>query len=422
MAKINNIKTSPEIESRTQLMFDYLMYASEPNGYIPMLNDSQKMYNVMRKRLISGADLFPNRKDYEWFVSNGERGESIKTTSHFFADGGQVVMRSGWNADDNYLLMDAGPFGTSHGNEDKLSISVDGYGTRHIIDCGGYNYEDTNPFRIYSVSTHGKSAPLVDDLNQNRRVTKELYERKSPIAWYTSDKLDYTAATFGADKDEVFGKEMVRPAITTRHILYLKPDVWILVDAFQPLDDKAHLYSSLFQCSDDELDVDKDRQEVKIQLKPGEFDPFNRTKTTSLQPALSIVPLLNAGQTMQIFKGQETPFIAGWQFEKGTTWKKQAIPTVRYDIKTSGNVQMAYVLAASLANKQARNIKIENIKAPNDTYALSIKEANLPVKTLLIAKNNQSLIWKDKKYNAGALLIDGKEEPLILSKGGIFEK
>lgn len=412
IAKLNNMKTSPIIVSSIQKMFDYLMYASEPNGLMPFLNDSHRMYADMDKRLASAVPLFPERKDYQWFATHGKLGTPIKATSWIFPDGGQAIMRSGWSNSDNYLFIDAGPYGTSHGHEDKLSISVDGYGVRHIIDGGPHSYENgggPNPFREYSTTTKSKSAPIVDNLNQNRRSAKVLMDKKTQMAWYHSNTMDYTAGVYGADTAETMGNQRVRPAIITRHILYLKPDVWILVDAFARLDNQSHQYSTIFQCSDDTLDANKQLQEVTIQIHPGEFDPFNRVISSILQPALTITPLLLPNQTMQIVKGQEKPFIAGWVFEKSTSWLKQAIPTVRYDLQKSGNAQMAYVLAATPANKTKPDVKLSVLETSSDTYGLKIN-INDTEKILLLAIDNKTLTWKNRKYDSNALIIENGKE------------
>ncbi|OAQ38937.1 hypothetical protein A5893_12935 [Pedobacter psychrophilus] len=415
IAKKNNMETSPIIVNSVQKMFDYMMYTSEPNGLMPFLNDSHRMYTLMDKRLASAVPLFPERKDYQWFATHGKSGTPIKATSWIFPDGGQAIMRSGWTKDDNYLFMDAGPFGTSHGHEDKLSISVDGYGVRHIIDGGPHSYENgekQNPFREFSTTTMSKSAPIVDNLDQHRRAEKVLMDKKTQMAWYTSNTLDYTAGVYGADSAETMGKERIRPSIITRHILYLKPDVWILVDAFAPLDNQSHQYSTIFQCSDDTLDVNFDLKEAIIQIKKGEFDPFNRVISSISQPSLTISPLLLPNQTMQIFKGQEKPFIAGWAFEKSTSWEKQAIPMLRYNVQKSGNTQMAYVLAATPANQLKQAIKLNVLETSSDTYGLKISIDNTD-KILLLALDNKTLTWQNKKYNANSLIIENGKEIII---------
>ena len=130
------------------------MWAMEPNGNIPAINDS---WNVnVKSRLGKGYSSFPHRQDFRWVSTSGAAGTMPAHTSHLFPDAGQVIMRSGWSTMDNYLLMDAGPLGIAHQHEDKLSINVDGYGTRHIIDGGTYDY-DTSDYRKMCLGSHSNS-------------------------------------------------------------------------------------------------------------------------------------------------------------------------------------------------------------------------------------------------------------------------
>lgn len=416
-AKLNKLTLSPLIHSSFEKLLNYLMLASEPAFTLPQMNDSYKF--TVNGQLAYGASVYPTRKDFEYFGTRRQRGTPPPITSHLFADAGQAVMRSGWKADDNYLLLDGGPFGTSHGNEDKLSINVNGYSVRHIIDGGPYNYEDTNMYRKYSVSTFSKSAPLVDDMGQNRRSAKALYTKKSPVVWYSSEKYDYAAAAYGMDTLETWGKEGKRPVIVTRHIFYLKPDVWVVIDDFKALDKQPHLYTAQFQCSDDKLEIDTLNKSVSIQIKTGEFDPFNRVVSTTVQPSLTITPATPGGLAFSVIKGQTSPRISGWQFEKSTTWKKQAIPTVRYDLQATGDAQMAFVLAAAPAGKSVRKPVIQTVKTNPGTYAVKLSMGTA-TSILVIGLHGDNILWNNKMFKSKALIvthINGKEKVIETGTG-----
>jgi hypothetical protein len=333
-------------------------------------------------------------------------------------------MRSHWHADACYLLMDAGPYGTSHGHEDCLSLSVSSYGLRQLIDCGPYNYEDTNPFRIYCMRSHGKTMPIIDDLSQNRfaalvgknnvdiRVGEpappppHVWDHATPVIWRTSPKFDYAAGSYGAHKDEVWGAQKVRPAITTRHVFYLKPDVWVVIDAFKALDEAAHTYSGLFQCSAEEVKVDHATQRVTVQVLPGQFEPTNRVKVTRAQPSLTITPLAQKGLKLSVVKGQTQPTVSGWQFEKNTPWLKHPIPTARYDLPPAkGDAFMAYVLAAAPGTAAPRTPTITSIASDKGSYALDIKFTDGKAYTVVIALDGKVLSWKGKVYQTPALVV-----------------
>ncbi|MBC8041609.1 MAG: heparinase II/III family protein, partial [Opitutaceae bacterium] len=329
-------------------------------------------------------------------------------------------------------LLDAGPFGTSHGHEDCLSLNLSAYGRRALIDCGPYNYEDNHPYRLYSTASHGKTIPLIDDLDQNRKSAlvgrnntdirvgelvapaPHTWDHATPVVWRTSPRYDYAAGTYGAHPDEVWGSKKLRPALATRHVFFLKPDVWVVIDAFRPLDDQPHTYSGLFQCAADEALIDPATQRVTLQLLPGQFDPIDRVVVSQLQPSLTITPLAVPGLKLTVTKGQDTPSIAGWMFEKNTPWLRHAIPTARYDLPaTSGEVFLAYALAAAPADAAPRTPTLTAVATTPDTFGVRLSFGDPASEhTLLIARDGNTLTWEGRTQSEPALVV-GPDGPLV---------
>ncbi len=418
LAELNDIPVDPQVPKALERLYDYLLFASDPQRQLPLLNDSFK-FSIVRP-MARAFELFPDRTDYQWIATGGEAGRPPATTSHLFPEAGQAVMRSSWEPNAGYLLMDAGPFGTSHGNEDKLSLSVNGYGVRHLIDCGPYDYEpgrgprgakSKNPYRNYSVSTHGKTAPLIDDLGQNRAAARAIHgipaNEMSPVVWRTSPSYDYAAATYGNHPQETWGPDQLRPGEVTRHVFFLKPATWVLIDAFRFHDDPPHTASALFQCSADTVDIDPGTKRLTIQLLPGHFDPATRTTVDQPQPSLTVTPLLTGEETVSVVKGQDHPVVSGYQLEKSTTWKKQPIPTVRYDRPgTTRGTHMAYVLAAAPGDHAPRQPSITAVATEPGTYGVHVSSLDSTADhTLLVALDGRTLRWQGRTYETPALIV-----------------
>ena len=415
LAALNSIPLSPMpsdvavFDSKLQLLCNYMMLAMEPAGTIPTINDSWVF--SARSRVAEGATLFPSRSDFNWIGSNGTAGTMPTTTSHLFTEAGQAIMRSGWSSTAGYALFEAGPYGAgSHQNEDKLSLNVNGYGVRHIIDGGTYDYDASSPYRTASLGSRVNSQPLVDDLEQNRRSSGSTnWLTRTPIAWRSSASYDYAAASYGKDSFEGWGPSRIRPATTRRHVFFVKPDWWVVIDSFKPADAAAHRYSALFHCNDDTVVRDATTQRVTVQLTPGEVDPYTTPLSTvaSTRPSLTITPLLADGQTSQIIEGQDSPYPLGYLYVKDTNPNKRPIPSVRYDRIVAGETQMAYVLAASPAANPARTPTITRATTAADTYGVTVS-FGVPgdEHTFLIGLDETYTTYRGTPYRSPALIVN----------------
>lgn len=427
LAAANGRSLPAFIEATLLKLFDYLLFASAPDRTLPLLNDSYR-FSICPPMAVA-ADLYPDRPDFRWIATGGREGQPPERRSQLFPDAGHAVLRSSWEPDACYLLFDAGPFGTSHGHEDGLSLNLYGYGMQHLIDCGPYDYEDRHPYRRYSVGSHGKTIPLIDDLDQNRRsalqVTPGLHpnvdvrvgEPEIPPPhvwihatkprWLISEAFEYVAGTYGLHADEVWGPARERSAIVTRHIVYLPPDLWIVVDQFKALDQRSHTYSSLFQCNAVEAPIDPATQRVTLQLQPGDFDPARRTVVDSPQPSLTITPLLQPGQTVSVCKGQDAPVVSGYRFEKSTPWKKHPIPTVRYDLPgVKGDAHLAYVLAAAPAAAEPRRPTVTAVSTSPGALGLrlSFPDATLD-RVMVLSLDGSPIAWSGANHNTPVLVV-----------------
>jgi len=316
IAKLNGVAVPGDYMKKLELLYHYLLYVMMPDGTTPPLNDGNRVN--ARRYLAQAAELY-GRKDFEWAGSNGVRGTPPDHTSHAFRYGGQFVMRSGWQPDDLYLLLDAGPFGAGHQHEDCLSVYVYGLGRVLVTEPGNYRY-DHSKWRRHVLSTEAHNTILVDGQGQHRRGLKETYivEEPLPNEWSTSDSLDYAAGTYRWG----YGEKRDKSVTHTRHVVFVKPDYWVVYDV---LDGKGrHRLESLYHLDADEAVVDPGTKSVRT-VCPGKAN-------------LLLLPLAAGDLSVKIVKGQEDP-VQGW-----IPSRKRPIPTAIYRRETECPATFVHVL------------------------------------------------------------------------------
>lgn len=251
------VLTRQELGSWLAKMYAALAYVIRPDGTYPQINDGvMDADHLLRNRIVQASELF-GRDDLLFIGSSGTRGAQPLTTSIGFDDAGLYVMRSDWTGDARYLLFDAGPFGGNHGHEDKLSIEVYAYGQPFIVDPGSYTYAFDDPFRAYFVGSLSHNTVIVDGKSQIRRWQPGALEHAARpgnyASWISRADLDYTTAVYS----DGHGDYQVRPPFDglprivdvthRRHVLFVKPDYWVLVDELRGA--YAHTYELLFHAA-----------------------------------------------------------------------------------------------------------------------------------------------------------------------------
>lgn len=234
-------------------MYRVLAHLIRPDGSFPEMNDGfiRWKYN----RLAEAGRKF--EQDELIFVGTaGKRGTAPKVTSVEFENAGLYIMRSDWTKDGRYMIFDAGPYGGPHGHEDKLSFELFAFGKPFIVDSGSYTYQKTDPFRSYFVGSQGHNTVMVDGMSQIRRWNPKNLKPKPVLGthatWISKPGFDYVQSSYS----EGYGVfSLRRPpdanAITdvthTRHILFVKPDYWVIIDEMQA--SQHHDYEMLFHAS-----------------------------------------------------------------------------------------------------------------------------------------------------------------------------
>ncbi len=334
-AKLNEIALPEDYYTKLRRMFEYNLYVQMPDGRTPGLNDGGMTGITGSMR--TAFELYEDPV-FEWAASRGAHGTPPDHTSHFFPYAGQMVMRSGWEPDARYLLMDAGPFGYGHQHEDNLSIVVNALGKVHIVDPGNYAY-DSSPWRRYTIDTPAHNTIMVDGQGQRRRgLPRSEYVVEEPVAtnvWLSCDKLDYGAGQY----ETGYGPKREIQVTHRRQIVFVKPDYWLVIDTLSG--EGEHLYESIFHFDADEATIDEDGLTVRT------IDP---------SPNCLIAVAPRDGLNARIVKGQTEPTVQGFVAAQKwrPSWKdpqaeapehgKRAVPTAIFSLTAKAPVRLVSVI------------------------------------------------------------------------------
>lgn len=352
IAKLNDVPMPAEYVSKTERMFDYDLKVMMPNWRLPGLNDADAV--DVRPALAEGLKLFSERRDYEWVASSGSKGVKPSFTSVALPWSGHIVMRSGWQAEDRYMLFDAGPFGYGHQHEDALSFVIYAYGKYVLVDPGSYPY-DSSDWRKYVISTRAHNTIMVDGCEQHRGGrprTEYVLARPMPIKWASNDKCDYAA---GAYDDGYSSHNSVRVK-HARSIFFVKPDYWIVTDALTPADDKPHRYESLFHLDAGSAEADEASKIVRT--------------TDAAAANLTIIPLVDDGLAVRIVSGQKEPVVQGWI--RSGAYDCRPIPTPIFEREQSGPTSFAYVFYPTPEGAKCPVVALEPLEAKAEGRVLAM--------------------------------------------------
>ena len=253
LAKRHDVLLPADFLGQLEKMFDYALYLAKPDGYTPMLNDSD--HDDYRRWFERGAELF-GRQDMRYRATEGAEGEAPRHTSYVFPFAGFYVMRSGWDREARYLLFEAGPYGLGHQHEDKLQIDVHAYGRSLLMDPGRYTYVG-GPWRRYFVGTESHCSVTVDGKGQNRRATdRSLWTVREPNdnVWISNETFDFAAGSY------TDGYGPGSQVIHVRKVLFVKDRYWIVSDRlFDEGAVREHEFASQFQFGNAGVTVDEAR-------------------------------------------------------------------------------------------------------------------------------------------------------------------
>lgn len=233
----------------------------KPNHHQPLFGDSD---DVSLKGILTTASVLLNDPvlksrshsavDYEnFFVFTSKEKSRYHELSPKKPDflsvyqksSGNFISRTSWESDASYSSLNLNNLGGGHSHDDLLHFTLYGRGQDYLIDSGRYTYVN-NEWREYFKTNKAHNTLAVDRLQTNiySNSWENDYESKS-ISPYGIIKEDY-------DYAEVINTAYLRledPILMKRQLLFLKPDIWILVDSFKGAKTQ-HTFSQYFNFAD----------------------------------------------------------------------------------------------------------------------------------------------------------------------------
>ncbi len=372
LARLNDLANELPADylQRMEQMYHYQAYVCMPNGQAPGLNDSGDASPA--PLLQAGCGFFPGRDDWLWLATGGKEGRQPEKTSIAFPYSGHYVMRSAWDRDARWLLLDAGPFGSGHQHEDKLHLIAYAYGRPLLVDAGNYMY-DRSRWRRYVLSTRGHNTIRINGEDQNRRADRASWVLSEPFqplnnVWTTQDSFDFVVGRYTSG----YGTKRAVQATHTRAIVFVKPDYWVIVDTLEPSGDMEYSYESLFHLNADTAEVNPKIAAVV-------------TRNTK-EANLVLWPAATAKIDTTVVKGAKEEPVQGWA---NGPWRP--VPTAVIAGKASGKVRIATVLyplspGAACPIQSIALLPVTADGKPDDgAVALRLRFANGDEHTLLVA-------------------------------------
>ena len=243
-----------------------------------------------------GKAVFGDRPEYDFVLTKRAKGYiPWDFTSKVFPYAGFVVMRSDWSADATYLIFDVGALGKGHMHQDKLSINLYKGGEELIFDDGGGQYEESEA-RWYAISGCDHNTVLVDGLPEKRKMP-EMLDEPVDSGFVTNERYDYA---FGEYTD-TFGRKfdnLSRPATWRREVMFMKPDMFVVVDRLKTADGNPHDYELLFQLDTTEYERPEGYKNAVVSRYGRKYDVL-------------IIPLDDGGE-LSLVSGRTEPTYRGW--------------------------------------------------------------------------------------------------------------
>jgi hypothetical protein len=270
------------VAERVQRLVDVLVALRRPDGTLPAMGDADggwllpltsRRPDDARGVFSTAAALF-GRADYHWAADGvapetawllGRAGhdacERLQPAppagppSRAFAQGGIVVMRSGWDTQAHQLIFDAGPLGcpsnAGHGHADLLAIQCSVFGRPVLVDGGTYTYTAEPAWRDFFRGTAAHSTVLVDGVGQAIPAAPFKWQTR-PAArlarWTSIDSLD------NADGSHDGYRRLPDPVTHRRQVRFVQRRYWVLIDDFEGATE--HTIDLCFQFAPIEVRVD----------------------------------------------------------------------------------------------------------------------------------------------------------------------
>jgi hypothetical protein len=340
LARLNGFLEEVPVDYRARIgrMFDYLMRDCRPDGTAFGLNDSGDA--SVGRLLADGYDLFPERADFVYPITQGRGGRPPDTDSAAMPYTGHYLMRSGWDRDARLLHFDGGRFGAGHQHEDKLSVLAYAFGKPLLVEGGVVMY-DRSRWRAYVLQTRAHNTVLVDGMDQFAGRDPAAYVWPKPwdaplprgcdTRWFSADGTDWCEGWFRGPYREYRGFDAGNPppklleGVTHRRgVLFVKPDFWIVHDTLTAAAPGSHTAEALFHLNAESAETTATGGVIA---------------TSDRGPGLVLQALAPASAMVRVVEGQREPPVQGWSAQYGKPVAEvpmKAVPTAVYALTWDG--------------------------------------------------------------------------------------
>lgn len=339
LAKQKNIKLPEVIVQKTKDMAYANVKWQKPNYHQPLLGDSDD--TDLRGLLTLAASLFNDsvlksrafsKLDYETLlitdVENNKVYENMPANfpdflSVYQQSSGDFFMRTSWEEDATYTSFHLKKLGCGHGHDNLLHFTLFANGKDYLIDGGRYSYVD-NSWRELFKSNISHNTLGVDDLPNSIYMDSWInsFEARSQgIYTKATTEFDY------AEAENTAYKRLEDPVSMKRRMLFLKPNMWLIVDSFSAKDN--HKYSQYFNFPNDNIHIENDGLTTTFKENNLRIQPINTSEIKLSDSWWS--PEYNLKQEnkkAEIFKNAEgfTSFITLLYFPDQTKLRYEKIP------------------------------------------------------------------------------------------------
>jgi hypothetical protein len=283
-------------------MLTCLVALIDPNGRVPCFGDlylTTKVTNRINMDIVEWVGL-------PWAATvKGETTEPVPPFTVWPRPGqeqwcGYYTMRSDWTQQARFMMIDGGPWGTTHRHGDRLSFVITACGENFITDPGCTTYASDDP---EALTSHGISGFL------HNTITVDGVDEfmgcysvdAGPIPWEARAPLQNTwehggnYSLFAGD----YSFAPLKPVKWERRVLFADKRYWLLQDVLTGEGPEVAIEQN-FQFE----------PEIEIEFK----DNITLAKAPS-GAMLALVPL-EGGLKPQLTIGDKEPHVSYWPFGK----------------------------------------------------------------------------------------------------------